>query len=186
MLRSLLLLFLTALLLEAVDKPSTPYYDWDVCPGEGCVYRSWTARKATPVYAGSWNIHGNHRIAEIKAGEKVLALTGVVVTLKPGVIRIDRDLPAKQLKSGDTVLTYAYRGEGNSAVWFNGSYRPDYDIAFATWPDGSGCQHQCGATVIDEGEHVWWAQVKLSSGLLGWVDMDNSQFDGTCAFSHQQ
>lgn len=48
----------------------------------------------------------------------VTGITGAVVTFRPGLIRMDRDLPEQNLRRGDTILTYAYRGEGFSAVWF--------------------------------------------------------------------
>jgi hypothetical protein len=70
----------------------------------------------------------------------VVAVTGIIITFNPGVIRMDRDLPEQNLKAGDKILTYAYRGEGESAVWFHG-------------------------------------QVKLSSGRVGWVNMDDAEFD---------
>jgi hypothetical protein len=77
------------------------------------------------------------------------------------------------------ILTYAYRGEGFSAVWFKGLYYSDFDISFARWPDGSGCGGaHCAATYVDMGEKVWWAEVKLKSGRSGWVNMDTAVFDG--------
>jgi hypothetical protein len=63
-------------------------------------------------------------LLSFKAGDKALGITGVVITFKPGVIRLDHDLPSKKLNRGDTILTYAYRGEGNSAVWLKGLYVP--------------------------------------------------------------
>jgi len=56
-------------------------------------------------------------------GGKVVAITGVVITFRPGVVRMDRGLPQYGLKGGDTILTYAYRGEGAWAVWFKGTPR---------------------------------------------------------------
>jgi hypothetical protein len=122
---------------RAMATPEVPYYDWNVCPGEGCSYKEWVATKVVPVF-DSYKV-GRRGIAQLKAGDKVLGITGVVITFKPGVIHMDRDLPNKGLSRGDTILTYAYRGEGNSAVWLKGRYVSDYDISFATYPDGSGC-----------------------------------------------
>jgi hypothetical protein len=86
---------------------------------------------------------------------------------------MDRDLPAEGLRSGDTLLTYAYRGEGFSAVWFKGKYYSDFDISFAKWPDGTGCGGaHCAATYLDLGKKSWWTEVKLESGRTGWVEMD--------------
>ena len=57
-------------------------------------------------------------------GDKVFAITGVVITKKPGVIRVDEDMPERKLKQGDIILTYTYHGEGNSEVCFQGKYYP--------------------------------------------------------------
>jgi hypothetical protein len=31
---------------------------------------------------------------------------------------------------------------------------------------------------VDLGNKVWWAEVRLPSGRVGWVDMNASEFDG--------
>ena len=91
---------------------------------------------------------------------------------------MDRDLPEQNLKRGEIVLTYAYRGEGYSAVWFQGKYYPEFDISFTKWPDGSGCGGaHCAATYTDLGKKTWWAQVRLLSGMTGWIDMTTADFD---------
>ena len=93
---------------------------------------------------------------------------------------MDRDLPGQNLRRGDTILTYSYRGEGFSAVWFKGKYQTEFDISFAKRLDGTGCGgDHCAATYIDMGQHDWWAQVKLPSGQTGWVSMETAEFDGT-------
>jgi len=82
----------------------------------------------------------------------------------------------QDLRRGDMVLTYAYRGEGFSAVWFKGRYHSDFDISFAKWPDGTGCGGaHCAAIYTDLGRKLWWAEVKLASGRTGWVEMDLAQ-----------
>ncbi|HET6206404.1 MAG TPA: hypothetical protein VFD98_06310, partial [Terracidiphilus sp.] len=66
-------------------------------------------------------------------------VSGVVITYKPGVIRLNRDVPQDHLRRGDTILTYTYRGEGFSTVWFKGRFYREYDITFTKRPDGTGC-----------------------------------------------
>ncbi len=159
-----------------MSAPALPFYDWKACPFEGCSYRQWTASKQVVVY-DTWK-QDRRPIAELAKGETVLGLTGVVITFRPGVIRMDRDLPENNLKWGDTILTYAYRGEGFSAVWFHGRFHSEFDISFTKWPDGTGCGGaHCAATYVDLGKKDWWAQVKLQSGRTGWVEMDNAGFD---------
>ena len=170
-------LFAAIAMLHASGPPELPFLDWKACPFEGCAYRLWTAQEQVDVY-DTWK-EDRRRIALLSKGETVDGITGLVVTLRPGVIRIDRDLPEANLKNGDTILTYAYRGEGFSAVWFGDRYYDDFDISFTKWPDGSGCGGaHCAATYIDLGEKVWWAEVKLKSAGTGWVNMNAAKFDG--------
>jgi hypothetical protein len=160
-----------------MPEPSLPFFDWKACPFEGCAYRQWTAREAVTVY-DTWK-QDRRSIARLSAGDTVDGVTGVVITFKPGVIRMDRDLPDQGLKRGDTILTYTYRGEGFAAVWFKGRYYSEFDISFAKGPDGGGCGGaHCAATYVDPGKKVWWAEVKLTSGRMGWVDMGQASFDG--------
>lgn len=161
------------------SAPPLPFYDWKVCPFEGCRYGQWTAGIPVKVY-DTW-AENRRQVAEIGKGEAVLAVTGVVITLRPGLIRLDRDLEGSELKRGDVILTYAYRGEGTSAVWFKGRYYSDFDISFTRWPDGLGCGGaHCAATYVDLGTKVWWVQIKLLSGLAGWVNMEEASVNGVC------
>src|SRR5580698_5442395 len=151
--------------------PALPFYDWGACPYEGCGYTQWTAHRAVTVY-DTWKTE-RRPIGQLAAGDRVTGIRGAVVTLQPGLILMDRDLPEQNLSRGDTLLTYADRGEGYSAVWFKGNYHLEFDISFAKLPNGTGCGGaHCAATYVDLGKKRWWAQVKLSSGLTGWVEMD--------------
>jgi hypothetical protein len=162
---------------NAAGPPALPLLDWNACPFEGCAYRRWTALEQVNVY-DTWK-QGRKRIAQLSKGDAVVALTGVVITVRPGVIRMDRDLPEQTLKRGDTILTYAYRGEGLSAAWFHGRYYSEFDISFVKWLDGSGCGGKhCAGTYVDVGQKLWWAQVQLSSRRIGWVNMSLAKFDG--------
>ena len=175
MLRRLPLLVVFADL--ACAQPALPYVDWKACPFEGCAYREWTARKAVTVY-DTWK-STRRTMIEVAAGEHVTGITGLVITFQPVRIRMDRDLPEHQLKLGDTILTYTYRGEGFSAVWFHGAFHSEFDISFARWPDGQGCGGaHCAATYLDLGKKEWWAEVRLRSGRTGWVLMNDAGFDG--------
>lgn len=165
-----------------VPAPALPFFDWKACPGEGCNYGPWTAQKRIAVY-DTWR-PARKTIAQLAVGQSVTAVSGVVITTKPGLIRLDRDLPEQQLSRGDTILTYTYHGEGFSAVWFKGAFYSEFDISFAKWPDGAGCGSQhCAATYVDLGKKEWWAQIKLKSGAVGWVNMDTAQFRGADALS---
>ena len=103
-----------------------PYVDRNACPFEGCTYREWTARKAVVLY-DTWESK-RRQVARISVGEKVTGITGVVITFRPGTIRMDRDLPEQGLKRGDTILVYTNLGEGFAKVWFKGRFYPEFDI----------------------------------------------------------
>ncbi len=152
---------------QVMPRPALPFYEWKVCPGEGCQYGRWTARKAVAAYD---TYKASRRlIARISKGDVVEGLTGVVITYRPGVIRLDRDRPEEGLHSGDEVLTYTYRGEGDSAAWSKGKFYSDFDIA--------------AATSVDQGNKVWWAQVKFEDGCTAWVKMNDADFDGLCSLA---
>ncbi len=75
---------------QELPVPQLPFYDWKACPFEYCRYDRWTARIPVKVY-DTWE-ENRRQVAEVAKGEAVLALTGGVETLRPGVIRMDRDL----------------------------------------------------------------------------------------------
>jgi hypothetical protein len=155
---------------KEMATPALPFYDWGACPYETCAYRQWTVT----VY-DTWKAE-RRPIAQLAVGDQVTGIAGAVVTLQPGLIRMDRDLPGQDLRRGDTVFTYAYRGEGFAAVWFKGKYHSLFDISFAKWPDGTGCGGaDCAATYMDLGRKSWWVEVKLASGRTGWVEMALAQ-----------
>jgi hypothetical protein len=149
-------------------QPPLPFFDWNACPFEGCAYRKWTARKKVPVY-DAWN-RSRKLVMELAPGAEVVGETGVVITYRPGLIHVYRDMPEAHVNAGQTLLTYASRGEGYSGVWTGGVYYPEFDISFTKWPDGTGCGNgHCAAVYVDLGEKEWWAKVKLRSGATGWV-----------------
>src|ERR1051326_9060917 len=93
------LLFMPATYIAQSKRPDLPFFDWNACPFEGCTYRQWTAQKTVVVYDTSKQ--GRRAIARVASGDKVVATTGVVITFKPGVIRVDRDLSDQNLKRGE-------------------------------------------------------------------------------------
>jgi len=161
---------------RSMPQPALPFVEKDVCPGEYCVYGRWTAQKTVPVF-DTWQ-PDRHRIAQVAQKQNIVARTGLVVTSKPGTIRMDRDLPEQGLRKGAVLFTYTYRGEGYSAVWFRGMFYPDFDISFTKWPDGAGCGGtHCAATYTDLGEKTWWVEILLPNGKVGWVDATHASFD---------
>jgi hypothetical protein len=164
------------------SAPTLPFLDWNACPFEGCTYREWTASTEVEVF-DTWKT-SRKRVATLPPKTLVTGLSGVVITYKPGTIQLNQDLPDDNLRRGDMILTYTYRGEGLSAAWFKGRFYREYDITFAKWPDGSGCLGtDCAGTYINLGEKVWWAKIKMKSGVVGWVNMNNAKFEGIDQFA---
>jgi hypothetical protein len=63
--------------------PPPPFFEWNRCPFEGCQYGQWKAIEAVPLYS-TWK-RSRKEIGALAEGEKVVAVTGVVITYKPGV-----------------------------------------------------------------------------------------------------
>src|SRR5215467_7396489 len=70
------------------DMPPMPYNDFGACPFECCHYGEWTALK--PLIARQTNQARSAVAFQIKIGERVTALTGIVITLKPGTVRMQK------------------------------------------------------------------------------------------------
>jgi hypothetical protein len=166
---------------EQLTPPALPVFAWHECPFEGCMYGPWTAVGRVTLFS-TWK-KSRRRVGALNAGDKVVGVTGVVITFKPGIVRVDTDAigaPPNNLEftRGDIILTYAYHGEGETAAWFKGRYYEHFDLTFA---DGAGCVSDCLATYIDHGHKEWWAEVKLHSGKTAWVLMDGAKFTGVDA-----
>jgi hypothetical protein len=149
---------------------------------EGCNYAQWTGAEAVEVFDTCKP--SRKRIARLSPKTVVTGVSGVVITYKPGIVRLNQDLPEDNLQCGDTILTYTYHGEGFSAGWFKGRFYREYDTTFAKWPGRSGCLGtDCAGTYVNLGEKDWWAQVKMSSGVVGWVNMNEAKFAGVDQFA---
>ena len=160
--------------------PPVPYEDVGACPFEGCVYREWIANAQVDVRSGR---RPNDPIAyTLRAGDHVQALTGIVVTIKPG--RVQFKAPADlgssagsvHVEPGDTLYLLTYHGEGETTAWFKGRL---YD-----WLDGSEffnalCEDQpasCNGSIVERPQRVWWVRLRSLRGRLGWT-RETEKFD---------
>jgi len=157
------------------DPPALPVIDYNACPFEGCTFGEWTVAKDTPLF-DSWK-PGRAAQGKLSKGEKVTGLTGVHITNKPDAIRVLADIPQLSLKRGDTIFRYMYVGEGFADIWANGKWMKETDCTFIVEKDSSGCQRDCKAEVIEEGNKEWWVQVRTKSGLVAWAKADDN-FEG--------
>jgi hypothetical protein len=63
-----------------------PFEDVGACPFEGCVYREWTAARPVEIRVAR---RSSAPVAfRLESGERVAAVTGVVVTVKAGRVEL--------------------------------------------------------------------------------------------------
>jgi hypothetical protein len=165
----------------AAQGPPLPFEDPGACPFEGCVYREWTAK--VPV-----QVRAERRIDapvsyELQSGEKITAVTGVVVTLEAGRVqfREPRDLRSSSgeihIEPGETLYLLTYEGEGFTKAWFNGKLYQDVDTVDFYNAVCDIEPNRCAGKIIEQSKTEWWIQVRNRSGLVGWTH-EPEKFDG--------
>jgi hypothetical protein len=150
-------------------KPPMPFYDWGACPFEGCTYRKWKA--TAPVVV--WTSRDHRQVAfTIKSDEWVQGLTGVVVTTKPGMIKVLAKMelgkdPQVAVAPGDVLYTLHYLGEGYELIWFRGK---KYSDQLAGDPTPGPPPRDAEFQVISDPETVWWVKIQNAKGQTGWTN----------------
>jgi hypothetical protein len=160
-------LLLTTTLTMAQDRPPDGYENWGVCPFECCTYREWTADDDIPVHKSRSD--KSEIEFRLRRGEAVDGVNGVVVTEKPGVVRIDKavqdgyingtEKPQLSLKPGDVVYLLSPLGEGFFLFWYQGKVYQS-GLALAAMPGVDG----------REAKMTWWKLVRNKSGKSGWTE----------------
>ncbi len=153
---------------QSTTRPHMPYFDWGACPFECCTYREWTASRATPVLKE--RRAGSPTLFTLKPGEKVRAITGVVVTTTPGIIRIHEAIAVGQeghqvqLRPDDELFMLHYQGEGFGLFWFQGKTFSD-----EFWAEELGFIPDTRAFEVIALPHTeWWVKIRNSKGQTGW------------------
>ena len=152
---------------HAQEVPPAGYESAGICPFECCTYRDWTADADIPVHAS--RSERAPVLFRLRRGETLRALTGVVVTDKPGVVKVTRPLqggtlvdgsgPALSLQPGDVVYRLAPLGEGVYRFWYRGKvYQSSEDML--------------PMPTVREAEITWWKQVRNRRGQTGWTRSD--------------
>jgi hypothetical protein len=142
-------------------RPTLPYEHHGACPFECCVYREWTVERDTEVFGG---YRATTAVQfSVKRGEKVVALTGVVVTTKFGMgVASPWVRPGLGLKPGDRLDVIHHLGEGHWTYWFDGYLRQD------AIPGRRQCP-TCDIHLVQEPETVWWVKIRAPNGREGWT-----------------
>ena len=94
----------------------------------------------------------------LKKGERVKGMTGVVVTSRPGEVRVLKRTKIGRFTAdpGDTLYLLTYIGEGFHKVWFKGKISEEETFDETTF------RH------ILEPNAVWWVKIKNRRGQIGW------------------
>ena len=152
-----------------------PFEDIGACPFEGCVYREWTAN-ARVIVRTDRQVDAPMAFT-LEKGDRVQAVTGIVVTTRPGRVqfRNPADLSTERgplhVEPGQTLYLLTYLGEGSTVAWFNGRR---YDAV-----DGSSeffnalCQDNpagCNGSILERPQNVWWVRLKSQRGITGWTN----------------
>jgi len=158
-----------------------------VCPFEGCVYREWIA-------LGAVGVRRDRRadspvVFSVKKGEKVTAITGVVVTTRAGRVQFSEPIDLSTMSGplhivpGQTLYLLTYRGEGVTLAWFQGRFYDEVDGSTAFFNDGCDrVPSRCVGTLVQQAQSVWWVQMKNAKGQIGWTN-EPQKFDNKDALA---
>lgn len=167
------------------DGPPLPFEDVGACPFEGCVYREWVAK--TSVLVRSDRRPGASVVFTLSKGDRVRAITGIVVTTKPGRVqfRIPADLwttaGTLHIQPGELLFLLTYHGEGATTAWFKGRLYDEVDGA--EFFNGM-CERKpgmCNGIILERPESVWWIRLRNMRGLRGWTN-EGEKFDNIDRF----
>lgn len=162
--------------LTRVD--STVFVRWGACPFECCVYRDWVAE--APVVVRAEPSSSARVLATLAVGDRFEADTGFVHITSPQLVIVTGTVEAYRIRPrpdggepdslgvGDTVLVLNYQGEGHY-VLTDGT---ETYSAGQFWPGEDGYEPYGGARGRTIGRHEaeWWAHVRTSAGVEGWID----------------
>lgn len=151
---------------KAQEQPPANYENWGVCPFECCEYREWTATANISIYES--RNEKSPVIFKLHQQEKLLAITGVVITEKSGIVRINKTVqdgyikdinkPQLTLKAGDIVYMLSPLGEGFYLFWYQGKvYTSGIELSAMPGVDGK------------DAKMTWWKQVENKAGKRGWT-----------------
>jgi hypothetical protein len=150
---------------QKAEGPTLPFTDPGACPFECCQYGEWTATASQRAYKSSSRESG--LVFTIRPGEKIAALTGLVITRKAGIVIV-----RKQTNFGDITVPAGAKlfalhreGEGAYVFWYKGAthsgelYAESVHKGNATYP----------WDVVSVPQTEWWVKIKNQGGVTGWL-----------------
>jgi len=161
-------------------RPPLPYLDWGVCPFECCTYQQWTAAADIPLYEK--RSHKSHVAAQVKSGEKVRGISGVVVTTEAGKTKVlkpvklgysqDSQAPELSLKPGDMIYTIHKVELASMLFWYHGKFYTD-EVGLPEKAKGN-IPFKDELEIVSRPKTEWWAVVESADGRIGWTDQTDS------------
>ena len=144
---------------QRADGPPIPYEDYDVCSGEACAFGEWTVCQDLEIYKE--RDEQSPVVFQVTKGEKVNALTGVVIITKPGRAKVLKSLRKGEFEAvpGDIIYLLTYRGEGVYNFWFKGNVYIIGDLDLF---------NDDNLEILDTPETIDWVQIQNSQGQIGW------------------
>lgn len=155
---------------QRTERLPIPYEDNGACPFECCVYREWIGTKPTVVRADK-RIN-SPAIFTVRKGERVSAITGVVITTRAGRARMLKPdtIDGVRVTAGDLLYVLTNQGEGFYKVWYKGRM-----LSYGIWDNPS-------VKVLSPPQAVWWVEIKNRKGQIGWSNQpDNFDNKDSCA-----
>lgn len=167
----------------AQTRPPRNYEDRGACPFECCQYGEWTARDEAVFY--KTRSTGARVAFRALKGERVTALTGVVVTLEPGRVVATGDMsvggnggPSVRVRKGAVMYLLHPTGEGFYKIWFRGRI---YEAQPETAEEHAGRPQRVAdlpyIRLLSRPRTVWWIKARDGRGRTGWTRQDD-RFDG--------
>jgi hypothetical protein len=150
------------------EAPVVPHESIGACPFERCSYGLWRAKQTL-------RLHRDRDVktpvvAEVRAGQTVHAMTGVVVTTRLGEAAVlrDTDLGMRPLhvRAGQKVFVLYYEGGGLWRIW----YRGVEDSAQIADVDDAAPESELSIKIRTRPTSEWWVQAKTETGTTGWTD----------------
>ena len=155
----ILLALLAAVTVPSGAPPPGTFVSKDTCPYECCAFGAWTANRVVALL----DRPGGKRIATLRKGEPVTALTGEVHTT-PTPFAMEHDDPPSGIVKGTVVYLLHPIGEGTWRVWYQGKVLSIEEI-----------YHEDLAP-----PRVWWVKIRTRSQQVGWTRVSSPalNFDG--------
>ena len=159
----------------APSGPTLPFEDHGACPFECCVYRVWTVRRDTAVRRERRD--DSETAFRLLRGERVHALSGVVMTTAAGVATVRKKAvigtneTPQEVRPGDRIYLLNAQGEGFWKYWLRGRIDSDQFPGDSSTGclDGGGPPGDCPVVVTKRPTTVWWVKVRNREGEVGWT-----------------